>query len=288
MIDIFIPTYNRKELKCLSLSNKDIRLNLCVRHSSIKNDFYDFCKDMPNVNLLDIGEPADIGETRQAILEYCYKNNIQYCIMLDDTVSNIYSTDKYRSITECLNNIINYMHTNEYSELSAIFALSTENRKHHAFINNGYFYHCPVQGFVINVPLVFKHNISFKSLKICGSEDMAFFIDTIKAGLITCTNTNINMIVDTPMKKKKGGTHNNHSLSVEQRNDIMTSQLRQYAGNMYGVYFTKRYRHQIEEDVCFTAFDYDYFIDVLIKYRHENKKIIDSQFKVKEECYNEI
>lgn len=287
MLDIFIPTYNRKDLKCLSLIETDIRLNLCVRHSAIENNFYDFCKDKININLIDIGEPIDIGETRQFILEYCYKNNIKYCIMLDDTVSNIYSTDKYRSITECLNNIINYMSTNDYAELSAIFALSTENRKHHAFKDIGYFYHCPVQGFVINVPLIFKHNISFKSLKECGSEDMAFFIDTIKEGLITCTNTNINMIVDTPMKKKQGGTHNK-SLSVEERNDIMTTQLRKYIGNMYGVYFTKRYRHQIEDYVCFTAFDYDYFIDVLIKYRDENLNIIKDKFKIKEEQYNEI
>ena len=288
MIDIFIPTYNRKELKCLSLlKDTNVRLNLCVRHSAIESNFYDFCKHQ-NVRLVDIGKPRDIGCTRRNILDYCFVHHIKYCIMLDDTVSNIYSTENSMSISECLNNIIHYMSTNDYADLSAIFALSTENRKHHAFIDNGYFYHCPVQGFVINVPLVYKHHITFKSLRECGSEDMAFFIDTIKAGLITCTNTKINMSVDTPMKKKQGGTHNNNALSVEKRNDIMTTQLRKYIGNMYGVYFTKRYRHQIEDDVCFTAFDYDYFIDVLIKYRNENKNIIDSQFKIKEEHYNEI
>ena len=289
MIDIYIPTYKRKYFKALELLNdKNIRLNLCVRHSEIENNFYSHLYDNHQIAFVDLGNDIhDIGDTRERIIMFCQAHNIQYCIMLDDTVSDIYYlNDTSVSPSTCLQLCIEQMKKNQ--DLNIMFALSTEQRKHHAQnINTEYFLHCPAQGFIIDTYLCQKYNINFHSLKIVGSEDMAFFIDTLKAGLLTCTNRNINMIVETTLKQKSGGTHTD-KYSVERKSDIYTSNLRKYVGNMYGVYFTKRYRHQIESQCCFTAFDYDYFIDVLIKYRHENQQIIDDKFKVKEDDYDEI
>lgn len=288
MIDIFIPTYKRKMFKALLLlKDKNIRLNLCVRHSEIENNFYSNFNDIERITLIDLGDNiSDIGDTRERIINYCQEKNIQYCIMLDDTVSDIYHLSKNLSISECLQLCISQMKENQ--ELNILFALSTEQRKHHAQdITTKYFLHCPAQGFIIDTQLCKKYNINFKSLKISGSEDMAFFIDTIKNGLLTCTNYLVNMTVETTLKQKSGGTHTD-KYSVERKSDIYTNNLRKYAGNMYGVYFTKRYRHQIESQCCFTAFDYEYLIDVLITYRNENQQIIDSQFKVKEDDYDEV
>lgn len=287
MINIYVPTYKRQSPRILELLNLDenVMLCLCVRHEELESGFYNLPQFAhKHIKLIDIGtDVIDLGDTRQRILDYCYQNNEQYCIMLDDTVSNIYHLLYDYSISECLQQCIDQMKCND--KLNIMFALSTEQRKHHAQdINTKYFLHCPAQGFIIDTVLAHNYNITFKPLSICGIEDMAFFIDTLKAGLLTCTNRLINMTVETTLKAKSGGTHTDH-YSVEQKCDIYNTGLAKYAGEMYGVYFTKRYRHQIEASCCFAAFDYEYFIDVLIKYRHENKDIIDSQFKIKKETW---
>lgn len=280
MIDIFIPTYKRLEFKALELlKDPNIRLNLCVRHSELEKGFYDDLKH-PRINYVDIGiDVIDLGDTRQRILDYCYENGITYCVMFDDTVSQVYNLAHDKSAAECIQECISQMKENQ--ELNVMYAFSHEQRKHHAQdINTRYFLHCPAQAFIINTKLAHEHNIQFKPLSICGIEDMAFFIDTIKEGLLTCTNRQINIIVETTLKAKKGGTHTD-SYSVEDKSDIYNTGLAKYVGEMYGVYFTKRYRHQIESQCCFAAYDYDYFIDVLIKYRDENQDIIKSKFKVR-------
>ena len=281
MIDVFVPTYKRKTFRALELlKDINIRLNICVRHEELIKGFYKHLENKDRIHVVDIGcNVIDLGDTRQRILDYCFANHIRYCIMLDDTVSDIYSLSHDKSISDCLRLCIKQMRENQ--KLNIMFALSTEQRKHHAQdIDTKYFLHCPAQGFIIDTYLAKEYDITFKPLTICGIEDMAFFIDTLKAGLLTCTNRQINMIVETTLKQKKGGTHTD-SYSVEDKCDIYNTGLARYAGPMYGVYFTKRYRHQIESQCCFAAFDYEYFIDVLIKYRHENQQIIKDKFKIR-------
>ena len=290
MIDIFIPTYQRLDMKALQLlKDENIRLNFCVRGEALDSGFYDGLKEQlkdQNVEFIDLGyNIIDLGDTRQRILEYCLIKDIRYCVMFDDTVSDVYNLDHNKTISECIQECIDQMKENK--ELNVMYAFSHEQRKHHAQnIDTKYFLHCPAQAFIIDVYLAAEHDITFKPLSICGIEDMAFFIDTLKAGLLTCTNRQINIIVETTLKPKQGGTHT-HNHSVEKKCDIYCTGLQKYVGDMYGVYFTKRYRHQIEDWVAFTAFDYEYFIDVLIKYRHENQNIIDSKFAMKKEYEDE-
>ena len=290
MIDIFIPTYQRLDMKALNLlKDKDIKLNFCVRGECLDSGFYDSLAEQlcnKQVSFINLGyNIIDLGDTRQRILNYCFNHNIRYCVMFDDTVSDVYNLDYNKSISECIEECIEQMKENQ--TLNIMYAFSHENRKHHAQdINTRYFLHCPAQAFIIDTFLAEKHNITFKPLSVCGIEDMAFFIDTLKEGLLTCTNRQINIIVETTLKAKKGGTHTD-GYSVEKKCDIYNTGLAKYAGEMYGVYFTKRYRHQIEDYACFAAYDYDYFIDVLIKYRHENQNIIDSKFAVKKEYKDE-
>ena len=290
MIDIFIPTYQRLDMKALGLlKDPNVRLNFCVRGDSLDSGFYDAFIEAhrnDNINFVDIGyNVIDLGDTRERILEYCRQHRIRYCVMFDDTVSDVYNLDHNKSISECIEECIEQMKENQ--ELNVMYAFSHEQRKHHAQnIDTRYFLHCPAQAFIIDTVLAEEHNVRFKPLEICGIEDMAFFIDTIKEGLLTCTNRQINIIVETTLKPKAGGTHT-HNHTVEKKCDIYCTGLQKYVGDMYGVYFTKRYRHQIEDWVAFAAFDYDYFIDVLIKYRHENQNIIDSKFAVKKEYEDE-
>lgn len=290
MIDIFIPTYQRLDIKALGLlKDPNVRLNFCVRGDSLDSGFYDAFIEAhrnDNINFVNIGyNVIDLGDTRERILEYCRQHRIRYCVMFDDTVSDVYNLDHNKSISECIEECIEQMKENQ--ELNVMYAFSHEQRKHHAQnINTRYFLHCPAQAFIIDTILAEEHNVRFKPLEICGIEDMAFFIDTIKEGLLTCTNRQINIIVETTLKPKAGGTHT-HSHTVEKKCDIYCTGLHKYVGDMYGVYFTKRYRHQIEDWVAFAAFDYDYFIDVLIKYRHENQNIINSKFAVKKEYEDE-
>lgn len=284
MVKIFIPTYNRKTFNALHLLNdENVKLMLCVRHSMIINNYYkELLNKYDRIELVDIGEPNEIGQTRENILKYCQNKKIKYCVMLDDTISNIRDvTDETLTISQCINKCIQQMQTNLFSDLSVLFALSTPKRNHHGSLSQEYFYHCPAQGFIIDTELCKQHDVHFLNMSICGSEDMAFFIDTIRAGLITCTNPKIVMIGDMPMKSKVGGTHVENDNTIEKRNDKFITGLKKYVGDMYGVYFTKRYRHGLKEYVCFTAFDYDYFYDVLIRYRSENEQIIKSRFKVK-------
>lgn len=279
MTHIFIPSYKRPIFKALNLLNdSNVMLHVCIRHEEL--DLYTYQHE--RLEYVDIGKDViDLGDTRQRILDYCFAHNIRYCVMFDDTVSIVYELNKYSSISECIEQCIEQMRQNQM--LNVMYAFSHEQRKHHAQdINTKYFLHCPAQAFIIDTFLAHSYNITFKPLSVCGIEDMAFFIDTIKAGLLTCTNRMINIIVDTTLKPKEGGTHTD-SYSVEKKCDIYNTGLAKYAGEMYGVYFTKRYRHQIGSQACFAAYDYDYFIDVLVKYRDENEDIIKSQFKIKKE-----
>lgn len=282
---ICVPTYNRKNPKILKMLEKDknLVLSFCVRGELLDSGFYDDFKNNPQIELLNLGYGlTNLGHTRQRIMQYCKDKKIKYVTMLDDTLDDIYDIiDMGKPISQILDEVIDRLENDPLKDLCVMYQFHRPERKRCISDkeHKKYFVCCPVQAFTINVDKAFEYGLTFKSYDEAGSEDEAFFVDTLKKGLITCSNTNVNISGDIAAVRKEGGTHESDDI-LENIADYRETKLAQYAGEMYGVYYTKRYRTNIGCLFSMATFDYDYFYDVLISRREQNKKIIDSEFKV--------
>lgn len=281
---LFTLSYKREYPSILQMLKKDehLVLHMCVRPDELANGYYDHLKDIPNLKLIGLREGlTDSGETRAAVMQYAYDNGFDFAAIFDDTISNLYdSRDEHKSISQCLFDCVERLENDPLSEYCITFQFHRKERKYtNVSDDSKYFVGMPLQCCIINVKKSFEHGINFKSGKVCGFEDAAFFIDTIKEGLITCSDTNYLVEGQLPNTKKKGGSHPEGE-QIESRYDIQQEKFMKYVGNMYGVYLTKAYRKSIGELVSYGLFDYAYFKYVLVDERELNQKIIDTRFMI--------
>lgn len=282
---ILVPTYKRKNPKILNMLSldKDLELYFCIRHEELQ--FYDdFCKDK-RIHFVDLGENiVDLGDTRKRMMQYAIDNDIKYVVMLDDTLDNVYDVDdKSKTITQCIEECVNRLETDELKQYCIMYQFHRPERKRCISDkeHKKYFVCCPVQAYIINTKLYARYGLKFKSYKESGSEDEAFFVDTLQKGLVTCSNVKINVSGDLPAVKKEGGTHDRAYMleNLEKVADERENTLMNYIGRMYGVYVTKKHRSTIGCLFAMASFDYDYFYNVLVKNRELNQKVIDCGFK---------
>lgn len=283
MINIYVPTYGRKQPAILSMLDKDVNIciNLCVRTEDYRNGFYDHLKNIWRINIIPIGENIhDIGETRQAILKYCYDRNIQYCTMIDDGITNIKDTTSRMSISQCVENAIYKMRNDVFSDLVFMYGFYREGMRYiGVHKDDTYFVGLTQQAFVIDVSKCYKHNIIFKPLNVCGIEDIAFLLDGIKEGLITIGNTNLVIEGKMPNKPEIGGNHKSLSnKDLASRYDSQHKVLEKYIGNIYGMSLEKKFRKSLNESVTYAILNYAYFRDVLVFNRDKNSDIISAKF----------
>jgi hypothetical protein len=283
---LFIPTYNRTQLNCLKLLERDseIELNLCVREEQLADGFYDFLKGAERVNLISLGTGIrDLGETRQRILTHCKENDIDFCVMLDDGLDNIYckSCEKL-SPSDCISAAVEQMKNDKMSKYCAIYQFHRPERKYsNVDASSRYFVGMPLQALIINVKIAKDYDLNYYPICEAGFEDEAFFIDAVKKGLITCSNSEINVSGALPNVPKVGGSHGTSDTKMlVERYDRYNTLFLKHIGPTYGVYITKCMRHSIGAQVSYCLFDYAYFKKVLVDDRDENQEIIDKHFKI--------
>ena len=291
MYALCVPTYGRKRPKILDMlkADRNITINFFVRGEDYDSSFYDELKTIERVNVYSLGYGLhEIGETRQRIVEWCRSNNIEFCFMFDDGVTNLVNTvNSCKTITEIMEDVVNYMQRDplkrklvgwsfhkrfgEYSNGNKVLWDDSHVK------NERYFLTLPVQAIVINIKMMFKHNLVYKSLDEVGLEDCAFFADCVKKGLIFGARKYLVIDGVVPNETKSGGNHTK-SESLEKKYDTQNRRCLKYIGPMMGVYLEKRYRSYTNGLLSYVIFDTDYYREVLCDKPEKNKKIIQDHF----------
>lgn len=285
MIDIYVPTYGRKNPKILSLlRDKNIRLHLCVRHETLKE--YEHLKSYARLSLVDLGTGIEeLGETRKRIIEHCLNEGLKYCIMFDDGLTKVSDlSDENKTISDSIEEAIKFLKKKqkEHKEVFCYTFYRLGNRFLGVHKADEYFVGFPLQAEIIDLDYIRKYNINFKSMKEVGLEDIAFFVDAVKAGLIFVSNQDIHIEGKLPNVIEEGGSHQEDIDAFEKKRDNDHKKLMQYVGKMYGIMLTKKYRESLGFCLTYAKIDFSYFRDVLVYHREENKKIIDNKFIIED------
>lgn len=286
-----VPTYGRKMPKILDMlkADKNITINFFVRGEDYDSSFYDDLKNIERVNVHSLGYGLhELGETRQRIAEWCYKNNIEFCFMFDDGITNLVNTVAlHKTITEIMEDVIDYMQCDPLKHK----LIGWSFHKRFGEYANGdkvlwddshikderYFLSLPAQALVINIKTMFKYKLAYKSLDEVGFEDCAFFADCVKQGLIFAARKNIVIDGVVPNEIKLGGSHTKLE-NLEKKYDAQNRRCLKYIGPMMGVYLEKRYRSYAKGLLSYIIFDTNYYREVLCDKPEKNKKIIQEHF----------
>lgn len=284
--EVFVPTYNRKDPRVLKLADQGLEITLCVRSEAYNDGFYDELSCHKNVSILPCGYGLyDSGGTRIAIMKYCCMHGIKYAVMLDDPIDEVYYVKDLKSDpTYAIEKCVERLETDPLKEYCILFQFNSPNRKYtNVSCDSKYFLGMPLQAFIVNVDLAYKYKLQFGTRNEVGFEDEAFFIDSVKAGLITCSDADYMVNGGLPNVPKAGGSHANMGQeTLEEKYDRLQQVFLKYIGPTYGVYLTKAYRSTIGGFCSYGMFDYAYFKDVLVDHRERNKAIIDSHFRIVE------
>ena len=291
-IRVCVPTYNRKQPKCLEMLelDKELELDLFVRQELIDDGFYDELMKKDRVHLHSLGKDVTcIGDTRERIFDWCKQNNVKYCAMFDDGVCNLVNTNNLNmSISDVFNMCADIMEKSEFEDRYAGFCyikrVAYYADGHTAIYDDSkiadedYFLFAPFQTCFWNIEVLAKHDLHVHTLEEVGFEDCAFFADCLKKGLVCGSRKYIKVDGVVPNETKAGG---NHTLTenIEKKYDKQVAKCMKYIGNMYGVYIEKRYRSYAKGLLGFITFDLNYFREVLVLKPEENKAVIEGEFK---------
>ena len=282
---LYVPTYMRKSPRILEMLKKDKNLEMTffVRKDLFENGYYNELKNIDRLEFVLLENVHDLGDTREQMMIHAKKNNIKYVVMFDDCIDSLIDVnDLSKPISNCINECVNRLMTDKLKEFCIMFEFYRKSRHYSNMpLSSKYFLENPIQAFIVNVDLAFKEKINFHTKEIVGVEDEAFFAETLQHGLITCSNSDFIIDGELPGVKKEGGDHHNNDFSQEDKlYDKLEKLRREYNGNMYGVYQTKRYRKTIGHCIACTQFDLNYFYRTLVEKRKENEDVIKTKFLI--------
>lgn len=293
MIDIYVPTYKKKNPTILKLiqEDKNIRLVFCVRDEELTSGFYDDFPKSKQVKFLNLGKDIhNIGETRQRILEHCIENKITYCVMFDDTVLRLVDMLSNSLTSQIIKRSIKRI---EYDKLYQYIAMYSYTKRFILKQQNGqmiqvekppvkddsevYFAGFPAQAYILNIPVLVKHKIMYKNMNEFGLEDTSFVAECLKQGLIFKFNPKLKYDAEEVNVPKTGGNHTeaNDFDKVKAKYDKMHYLTYEAYKDMMGTSVQARYRHYLHNPILFLVFDWEYYRKVLVYHRSENQDLID-------------
>lgn len=270
MWKLCVPTLGRKNPLILKMLDKDpsLEIDFFVRGEDYESGFYDELKQKDRVHVHSLGYGLhELGTTRKRILNWCEANEVDFCCMFDDGIYNvedtIWHTSISRTLTLACTKMINDQKWNKVIGFSFVkrYALQTSGEEKFVNVhskNDWYFVNFPCQACIIDVQMAKRNKVSYKSLDDVGFEDAAFFIDSIKKGLIWIGRKNICIDGVVPNASKSGGSHSS-SESIEQKYDLQTSKCMNYIGDFPGVRIEKRWHNYMNANVAFIIYDLEYF-----------------------------
>lgn len=281
---VCIPTYKRNYPLSLELAKqKDVDIHYFVRQDDYDAGYYNHFYSLSNriqLHTLPL-HVQELGETRQAILQYCIDNDIDYCIMLDDGVYKLGKSNK--RMKKFIESIIDKFENGYGATVAGSFVkrgYELPNGQRHKIkrhIKCDYFGNVPTQAIIIHVKRCVKVGLEYKSIKTVGFEDCAFFIDTIKKNCLVMSDDSWTFEAIVPNAKKSGGSHE-FTTNLEEKYDAQAKLCKKYIGNMYGVQIQKRYRKYCNSMLTMIEIDCDYIRDIFFDYR--NDKVLENHFKL--------
>lgn len=286
-----VPTYNRKEPLILKLLDRDPNLELYffVRQELIDEGFYDDLANRDRCHVVSIGLGThDLGASRAFIMEWCKSTGTKYCVQFDDGIFNIHDDSAPNAtISETISKCCDIMENDPMKEQAIGFSF----HKRIGMYNDGrtilyddsklsdanYFVSFPAQAVILNVPLAFEHNITYKTLDEVGFEDCAFFADAVKNRLVYCSRKHIRIDGIVPNMPKAGGSHS-ASQNLERKYDLQNERCIKYIGNMMGVSIEKRYRSYANGLLSYIIWNTDFFRETLCDKPIENEAVVKAKF----------
>ena len=296
-MNIYVPTYKKKNLTILRLiqQDKDIHLTLCVRRNEYESGFYDYLKDTLQVSFLLLDNVHDIGETRQQILEYSMKHD-KYCIMFDDTVLRLIDIkDSSKLTSTILEESIKKLEKDELYDNIVIFSYIKNNivkvdedmlvlTKKELIANDEeeYFAGFPCQVIILNNDIVKRHNLRYIDMECGGLEDTSFVANCLREGLIFKFCKTFRYDAEEVNIPKVGGNHTEASdyEKVKIRYDLMHYRTYKIFKDMMGISMQARYKKYMKNQILFLSFDWDYYRKLLVYDRNKNQDIIDNKLSL--------
>ena len=295
MVDIYIPTYKRKTFPALELlDDENIRLNLCVRSEEDDAGFYDELKHLDRINIIRLGYGlTDIGDTRQAILQYCIDNDIDFCPMFDDSVIRLCNNFEYgiNKPSEMIAKLIDEIKQLDIANEVALGGFVTRRAystwdgttgKFREFdypqYNEAFFADFPSQAVILNIKVLKQHCIQYHKISEYGLEDCVFVADCLREGLVFYFNPRFRKDALAANAVKEGGNHTVHNSKEKVREKYNVAQMKTYERykDMMGITAEARYRGYLEGEVFFVGFNWNYYREVLVFNRKMNQDIIDA------------
>lgn len=216
---ICIPSYKRDNPVILStITHTDnLTFHFCVRRSDYENGYYDKPQfKLPNLKFMLLDNVNCIGETRDAILQESIKLGYKYCMMIDDTQFGLHDiTNRIQNLKTILSNCIDRFETDKLKDKAFAFIFS---RKAFSTVPNKcatYFISQLCQTYILNLDVIQKYDLHFKKMSIVGVEDLMFYYEAARKGLVALSDTRFIRIGLMPSVKKTGGCH----VGNEKRNE---------------------------------------------------------------------
>lgn len=204
---VCIPSYGRpkaKAFKLLEEYGEELNLNIFVREEEY--DQYKYLKKM-GAKVHKLRDVHNIGQTREAILQWAVTNKKANIFMLDDDIFDLdiltpqtpvetlmlrsyrFEEGYHKGLHPNIFRYWMYMVKNDTNRdkliLTGAGARSVFRDKRCIDFCTDYNSRQIIQCFHINVKLAVKNRIHFGDSNICGVEDMAFQYDCMSKGLLT-------------------------------------------------------------------------------------------------------
>lgn len=209
---ICVPSYNRSNpniIKSLDMY-PELPIILFIRNTKEQKSLYKHLRDRCRIVLLENVE--NIGQTRQAIVNWCIEHRISNIFMFDDDISGV---DILYPFETCNGNLCmraHHINAGFKSKIDPIvlriwmnliksadkdLTLSSplyrpdswhmKNADADLKYNSG----ACIQCIHLNIKNLYKHKINYRDTENCGNEDYALQFDIMNAGLKTCNFTDL-------------------------------------------------------------------------------------------------
>lgn len=208
---ICIPSYKREHPCILSLVRNTPELDFffCVRRSEYEAGFYNKSQfEMSNLRFMLLDNVNCIGETREAILQHSIDDGYKYCLMIDDTQFCIHdSSNRINNFSSILKVCLNRFETDKLAKRAVAFNFSRKSFAYSIDKHETYFITQLCQTYILNLDLVKKYDLHFKRMDLVGVEDLVFYYELCKKGLVVLSDTRFMRIGLMPSARKQGGCH---------------------------------------------------------------------------------
>ena len=222
---ICIPTYRRQfiDAMCMIKNNPQIRFNICVRKDEYENGYYDipFFDGNDNVRFIKLENVDDIGTTREAILNYAYDHDYKYVLMIDDTIYSIVNIGRKMSFVGILHNCLDRLENDPLASKAFGFIFPYHSQRLDTYFNTQL-----CQTYILNTKVCKENDLHFYRLKEVGVEDLYFYYQAVKKGLVALSDKQFVRIGQHPSApNRKGGCHDENKRGSDEQTERMNKLL---------------------------------------------------------------